>query len=293
MPSPPRTTWFGLTNHHTKVNDQSLLNVTEKAETKSRPGGDDENEIYDGNRKGAHYYSDMFTPITDHARLYSRSCLIDTYDKRRDLIYFKSLQWQRYRQTVGPAEDEVRYKAMKWRAKFLRRCYIISSLGGLIPQMWYALSNVMITVMAFAVSGIMSRLETVAEGYQNDSASWFANVHDWWMTFTRMMVFVVAIYLIIKFVEYVVIFTKTDKQLFNETRFAEIAARYRSINPYMPAYELEYNSDEDPDIAMMYFMLRETKDYDAQSDACGARGSRRVRRLLALNLEKVNWPTLS
>lgn len=266
-------------------------------------------------------------PLISHARLYTRQEYIRDFKARNELIYRKL--YEREYDTIKKEEgtskqknkhssqrihndlesdhrnpkylidDETHkdvikqlYKPIKGWNAVVRCIYVVVSFGGTIPDTWSLLSNSAATVVAISFTGVLSQLQSGAILLENNSNvdvnRWISN---WiWHAFLVVM-FCAVLFSLLRLVEYLCIFYKSNVRILHEARFEYIMTSYRQFNPNMAKYELEYYSKCDPDIAAMYFTLREQKENKIETGNF-KESFKRLYRCLCLPFKEpeVDWP---
>lgn len=216
----------------------------------------------DSDMKEDEHNGDRFSPLNDHSRLLRRNHEINYYKDRYELIYRAQLE-----KTMGPVKSDndvhdahakIKYKPLRYGKWLARVLFNICSLGGMIPTIWDTISSATFTASFSVLLSLLMQSQNEATNLVNGQESWL-DAQKYVINFVQIGLVVLGVLTAVQIINYSTYAWKSHVRILKEARFEYIYNQYKTANPKIPNYVLEYNPDCDPDIAMMYFTNREEK----------------------------------
>lgn len=165
-------------------------------------------------------------------------------------------KWLQDAGTLQRAFEAVKYKPISGGWYVVRLAWISLSLGGNVNKAWATLTSSSYAMAITVFTSYLLQSQDEAKQLVNGLEQW-NDVQKFASNACLMGAIVIAMLSIVQIINYLGYCWKSQRRILHEARFNYILERYREQDPTMPDYALDYNPDCDPDIAMMYFTLRE------------------------------------
>jgi hypothetical protein len=188
----------------------------------------------------------------------------NTDPRNTDYTAFIQTYLQQNEEMVKEAYHMITYKEMSPIWKMFRFLWMICTIGGTIPKAWSVISSSSYTVAITVVTSYMVQSQNEGLNLVNGRESWVDATSFVYNVF-QMGILVLGMLAAVQIINYLEYAWKSHRRNFYEARFKYILSRYQEQNPTMSDYSLEYNTACDPDIAIMYFTLREEDNDGTQS----------------------------
>jgi hypothetical protein len=159
-------------------------------------------------------------------------------------------------QCLDAKKPTLKERSYALRRGSCRRVYMVCSAWGTIPKAWDMLTSSASAVVAVSVTGLMSQFQTEVVKYENAQES-LTDLEQWILFFLQVMLFSVVVLFLVYVINWGVVAFRKPSSMLARARFTTISQEYGSLDAAMDCNDLEYDSDQDPDVAMMYFSMRE------------------------------------
>lgn len=162
---------------------------------------------------------------------------------------------------LNRAYDAVKYRPFTGAKYVARVAWIWLSGFGTVNKAWAALTSASYTVVITVVTSYLLQAQTEeAKFVSGASNTAWADATQFVYNAFQMGLLVLGMLTAVQMINYAGYCWKSHGRILREARFAYIMDRYREQDPTMYDFTLDYNPDCDPDVAMMYFTLREERN---------------------------------